>query len=221
MLVVVVLGSTSAMFVYCYLAVTPLVVRQLIGGGAPRLGLLTAAGGAGAIVAALLMDSVGRRVGRARLLLVSLATSGLAVIGLGVSHVAILSLAIAFALSASTVTFTANAVLLLQAGSDVAIRGRVLALYNGVFYVLLPVSEALAGWSSDRIGVTAVLASVGTVAAIVAAATYVFNRDFVQGDVDQEGHLSSILRAHVVPAAAGEVHAVLPHQQDVLAETKN
>lgn len=215
MSVVIVLGCVSAVFVYSYLAVTPLVVRHLIGGGAPRLGLLTAAGGVGAITAALVMDPLGRSIGRARLLLFSLALSGLAVLGLGLSRAAIISVLIAFALSASTVTFSATAVLMLQASSALKVRGRVLALFNGLFYVLLPLSEALAGFGSDRIGVTTVLVGAGAMAMLAVAGTALLDRKFALQDVDGTGHLSLLRRAQPLPAGASELPAMPRHNSSV------
>lgn len=208
---VLVIGSTSAVFVYCYLALTPLVVRHLIGGGATRLGLLTAAGGVGAITAALFMDAVGRTIGRGRLLLVSLLTSGTCVAVLGLSRWTILSFVIAFFLSASTVTLTASSVLLLQASSELSVRGRVMALFNGLFYVLLPCSEALAGFASDRLSVTTVLVGAGSVATVFAVAMALLNHALTNTDVDGTGHIVGVRRAQPSPAAAGELPSIPFH----------
>jgi MFS family permease len=209
MAVVVLLGCVSALFVYCYLAVTPLVVSHLIGGGAPRLGLLTAAGGVGAIAAALLMDAVGRAVGRGRLLTWSLGVAGIAVACLGLSRIGVVSLLVAVVLSAATVTFSATAVLLLQASSELRVRGRVLALFNALFYILLPLSEALAGFGSDRLGVSAVLAGAGSLAVAAAASMMIFNRAFASHDVDAAGRLATTGVAQQLRGASGEL-AVSP-----------
>jgi MFS family permease len=214
MTAVTVLGSVSALFIYSYLAVTPLVVRHLIGGGAARLGMLTAAGGIGAIIAALLMDAVGRSIGRGRLLAWSLGVAGLAVVCLGASRIAVVSLLIAVVLSASTVTFSATSVLLLQASSDLRVRGRVLGLFNGLFYVLLPLSGGLAGFSSDRVGVTTVLAITGSLAVLSAVVAMLSSRELMQQYVDGAGRAARL--GVVQPLApTGELH-VLPAENPSL-----
>ena len=177
-LLVVLLGCAAAAFVYCYLAVTPLVVRDLLHGGSAELGLLTAAGGVGAIAAAVSMDWLGKRLGRARLLLAALVAGGL-------------SVAFAGLVSGSTVTFTATAILLLQATAPARVRGRTLAVYNALFYAVLPVSEASAGAASDRLGVGAVLIGAGILAIGAACAVRLLAPAFAAYDVDSTGRAST------------------------------
>jgi MFS family permease len=165
---VVLLGCATAAFVSSNVAVAPLVARNLLTGDASAMGIMLACGGAGAITSALCVGRLGRRIGRGRLLVGSLGLGGLAVAGLGISHVTAVSAALAAVVSASTVAFTATAVLVIQAATPVRLRGRTVALYNAPFYTILPAVEAAAGSLSDTAGVGSVLTGFGLTALGVA-----------------------------------------------------
>ncbi len=89
--------------------------------------------------------------------------------------------------------------------------GGEMALFNGLFYVLLPCSEALAGFASDRLSVTTVLVGAGSVATVFAVAMALLNHALTNTDVDGTGHIVGVRRAQPSPAAAGELPSIPFH----------
>ena len=70
-------GAAAALCLWPYLGLLAVVVRDGLSGGAADLGLLTAAGGVGAILAAVTMGIVGRGIGRGRQLVLVMVVAGI------------------------------------------------------------------------------------------------------------------------------------------------
>jgi MFS family permease len=168
----VLLGATSALVVSGYVPLVTIVDRQLLNGGPAELGLLTASGGIGMIVAAFLVDSVGRNAGRVRTAILALVVAALLLSALSMSRTFALS-ALLVALTAGTIaTYSATASMLIQTAAPAALRGRAVALYGLVFYTLQPIGIVTLGVFADRVGVAAVLEGM-TVATVLAVGTVV------------------------------------------------
>jgi MFS family permease len=153
-----------------------IVDRQLLGGGPAELGVLTASGGIGMIIAAFLVDSVGRNAGRVRTAITALVVAALLLSALSMSRTFALS-ALIVALTAGTIaTYSATASTLIQTVAPAALRGRAVALYGLVFYTLQPIGIVTLGVFADRVGVAAVLEGM-TIATVLAVGMVVaFNR---------------------------------------------
>ena len=155
------LGGVSALFVWPYLGLLAVVVRDQLGGSAADLGLLTASGGVGAILAALTMGPVGRRIGRGRQLVLVMVAGGALQAALGLSQLLLPTLVVGTLLAMMTVTHTATSNLVIQAVAPVMMRGRALANYSFVFFGGLPIGYLLGGLGADAIGVGPLLVTLG------------------------------------------------------------
>jgi MFS family permease len=171
-----VLGATMALLVSGYVALLPVAIRQLVGGGAPQLGLGIAAGGVGVIVASFFIDPIGRRLGRVRTALLGLTSAAVLLGALSWSHAFGLTALLIGLLSAAVATFSATTNLLLQSSAPGALRGRVLALYGLVFYTLQPIGIVTAGILADRLNVGQVLLGMSGATLVALAAVVVLNR---------------------------------------------
>jgi MFS family permease len=164
----ILLGATSALVVSGYVPLVAIVDRELIGGGAAELGLLTAAGGIGMIVAAFAIDAVGRRAGRVRTAIVGLVTAALLLSLLATSHTFAVSAVLLGMIAGSIATYSATASMLMQSAAPGSLRGRAVALYGLIFYTLQPIGIVVLGILADRNGVATVLnwMTIATVAAV-------------------------------------------------------
>jgi MFS family permease len=160
-LTVLLLGAISALCLWPYVALVPVVARDLMAGEAELLGWLVAASGLGAIVAAFITEPLGRAVGRGRLVVGSLVAGGLLVIALALARDAVLALALAVLISTAVVTWTATTNVVLQALAPPSMRGRVLALHGVIFFTAIPIGTVIAGLAADAVGVSPALVVLG------------------------------------------------------------
>ncbi|HVA85000.1 MAG TPA: MFS transporter [Candidatus Saccharimonadales bacterium] len=188
-LAITTLGAIAAAFAYGYGALPPTITRDLLHADSGELGLLSGAAGVGAIVSALTLETLGRRVGRGRLVVGSVAAAGIAIGAIGLTGVLELSLGLSLLIALFTSTFAGTAALLLQTMAPPRMRARILALYGFVFYSILPVATVTAGALADRFGVQAVLLGMGAMTAIGAAAIVLAHREVLGTDVGRDGGL--------------------------------
>jgi MFS family permease len=139
----------------------PVVATTLPHGGASTLGLLTAAIGAGALVATILLAARQSVVGLGKWVTVAAALFGLGLVGFSLVHsvwASVLLLGIA-----------GFALLLVMAGSNTVLqtlvednkRGRVMSLFTMAVTGLAPLGGLLAGLLADRAGAAATLRMAG------------------------------------------------------------
>jgi predicted MFS family arabinose efflux permease len=178
-----IMGAIAALFLWPYTGMLAVVVRELLEGTPEDLGLLTAAGGVGAILAAVSMGAVGRRIGRGRQLVAVMAIAGGSLVLLGVSHALLLTLVASTVAATMTVTHNATSTLLVQAIVPVAMRGRALALYGFVFFGGLPLGFLGAGLAADAFGVGPVLVALGIGTAAGALLLAAADRQLLRLDV--------------------------------------
>jgi MFS family permease len=179
----VLLAAVAALFVWPYLGLLAVVVRDLLEGDPADLGLLTASGGVGAILAALTMGPIGRRLGRGRQLVLVLLAAGAMEIALGLSHLLWPTLIIGTGLAMMTVTHSATSSLVIQAIAPVAMRGRALALYTFVFFGGLPIGYLVGGVAAERMGVGPLLIALGIATMAGTAAIAILDRRLLALDV--------------------------------------
>jgi MFS family permease len=168
---VISLGATMALLVSGYIALLSITTRELVGGGAAELGLLTAVGGIGVIAASFVIDAIGRRVGRVRTAITAIALAAVLLAALASSRTLAVTALVVGLLSACSATYSATTNLLLQSSASASMRGRAVAVYGLVFYALQPVGLVVTGLLSDRLGVAAVL--VGMSGATLVAITVI------------------------------------------------
>src|SRR5205085_3012643 len=66
-MLMIVADALLSAFIFPYIAVMPVVARDLVGGTAADLGFLIAAGGVGVLIGAFSIQAIGRRIGQGRL----------------------------------------------------------------------------------------------------------------------------------------------------------
>jgi MFS family permease len=170
------LGGTMSLFVSGYVALLPVAAKTLIGGGAAELGWLTAAGGVGVISASFAIDSVGRRVGRIRTVLLALTSLSVLLTVLASSRSFLVTAVLVALMSAASSTYSATTSHLLQAAAPPSIRGRAVALYGLVYYALQPVGIVTIGVLTDRFGAPEVLLGMAAATATSLIVVVALNR---------------------------------------------
>jgi MFS family permease len=198
---IIVLGLAAATFVYSYFTLLPIFARDLIGGGSVTLGVLTSVGGVGVVIGALVIDAVGRRVGRGRVVVASLALASAAFGALGVSQSLPLSVALMVVMTAGLGVYRVTCQLLLQALAPGRIRGRVLATYELTFWGIFALGTLAAGTLADAFGAGPVAIAFGAITAGAVGLLLLGYRAFLALDVDADGRAVLGDRVLADPAA--------------------
>jgi MFS family permease len=156
-----VLGGMTALFTVGYLTVLPSVSRTILDAGPQGLGLMTATGGIGLGVAAFATDPLGRFLGRGATICLALGCAAIALATLGFSDSLAVSVVVVGAIAGFLGIFSATNNSLLQALSPPEMRGRVLAFYGLVVWVILPLAALSIGFLVDRYGASTILEGMG------------------------------------------------------------
>jgi len=187
-LVLIALGCCVGLFGFSYLALVPVIAR-LLNAGPNALGLLTGAGGAGIILAALVTELFGRRLGRGRMVAAVLIGAGLAVAGLGIASNLSAAVVLAALTSGFLMIWTSTNSLMLQKLALEKMRGRALAVFWFIFWGILPIGTSLAGVLSDRFGARLVLILMGTLMIASAALVAAVYRPLLRVDIAADGRV--------------------------------
>jgi len=175
------LFSLLAVMAFCakpYTQFMPVFARDILRVGAPGLGLLLMAPGAGAIVGGLLFASLTRIPKAHRLLLIMSAGFGLSIIFFAVSPSFRLSLVVLFAAGGFHTCLHALITTLLQTHAG-NLRGRMMALFGMINRGLGPMGAFPIGWLAVYLG-TPQTVGLGGAVAIVMAAYIVLRRPHLQ-----------------------------------------
>src|SRR5437763_4878259 len=143
-----------------YTVLLPVFATDVLGGGARTLGLLSAATGVGALIAALLL--AGRRsvLGLGRWIALSPGAFGLLLVAFGLSRSLGLSLLLLAGLGFALLMHLAASNTVLQTIVEEDKRGRVMSLYTMAFIGVAPLGSLLFGAVADATGApTAMLAA--------------------------------------------------------------
>ncbi len=171
----VLLTALPALTLLNYLVLLPVYARDVLGIGAPGLGLLSGGIGIGALIAAFSLAAFRPSGGSGRSVLLSLGTMALAESVFAVSRVVPLSLAALAVMGGCQVMYYATSNTLIQVLAPPSLRGRVLSLYILVSTGLIPFGNLIGGFVAERASptTTLVLASVLTLTGVVATAALV------------------------------------------------
>ena len=144
-----------------------LVAKKVFHTGASSFGLLTSAFAFGSLIGAL---GSARRHGppTARRMILSAVVFGILEFVVGLAPTFDLMLIVLVPTGIAVLTFTTTTNALVQLGSDVAVRGRVMALYVLVFLGGTPVGAPLIGWVAQQYGARVSLLAGGLVCAVSA-----------------------------------------------------
>jgi MFS family permease len=161
LLLLMVLSGAVSFFGWPILPLLPAAADQLLGGGTKTYSWLLSALGCGAVVAALLIASFGRRVRRVWFLGAGLILAECGISTLGQCRQLIPALACSTLAGAGLILFFATSQAVLQLGSADNNRGRVLGIWSMLLGGAQPLGQLLAGVAADHWGVPLVLAAGG------------------------------------------------------------
>ena len=146
----------------------PVFAASVLHVGAPGLGLLMSANGAGALVGALLVATFGHARRRGLIQLSSLIAYGVALVLFAFSGRLWLSFALLFAGSACSMVFSSLNQTFLQSLAPDAMRGRVLSVLTLTTFGMIPLGSMLGGAAADQFGARAAVAAGGAICALLA-----------------------------------------------------
>jgi MFS family permease len=140
----------------------PLLAAQTLDAGAGTFGLIAAVFGAGALVGAMTLATIGKA--RMRLLLVGMGGFGILELALAPQTSLALVCAILVPLGVFYILWGANALATLQLSAPAELRGRAVSLYFFAFQGGAPLGGLLAGWLTTVGGTRLAFAVAGSVA---------------------------------------------------------
>lgn len=135
-----------------YTTLTPIFASEILQGGPETLGLLMAASGLGALVAAVYLSSRQSVLGLGKLIAIAPAIFGMALITFALSRVLWLSLLSMMLLGMSLVLQHTSGNTILQTIVDEDKRGRVMSFYMMAFISMVTFGNLLAGTLASHIG---------------------------------------------------------------------
>lgn len=157
-----------------FIALIPVLAKDILSGGAKQLGFLMGALGFGALISALLFASRRRDSDFWKICGVSSTLFGLSLISLSISRIFLLSLLFmgtaGFGMTSQMITSNT----ILQNSVDDDKRARVLSFYLFAFFGTVPLGYLLIGFSAKNIGTAATLGIAG-LAALVGSWFYLFS----------------------------------------------
>lgn len=187
---VTVLGTVSGLSVFCYSALLPAYTRDNLHGDATALGLLAGAGGIGVIAGAIVMEGLGRRVGRGRQLVLMYLACAATISALALTEILPLGLVIAALITLASIGFGGTAQLIVQSVPPPRMRARVVAVYTFSYFCALPIGTALAGGLADAWGVRAVLLGMAALTVATTAVVVLLFRPLLRLDLDSHGQVT-------------------------------
>jgi MFS family permease len=165
----VVLTGLFSVFGFPFLVLMPVVTRDVLHAGAAGYGALTAAVGAGAVLGALGIAVLSRRIPKGRTLILGGTGFGLALVLFATSRSFTLSLVILALAGCAMILNNALTNTLLQTLVPDGLRGRVMGFYSFVFVGLAPLGSLQAGVLAEHYGAPAAVATGGIVTAVAMA----------------------------------------------------
>jgi MFS family permease len=135
-----------------YVVLLPVFARDILGGGASTLGLLTSCAGFGAVLGALSLASRNTVVGLGRVIVRAAILFGATLVAFAFSEVLWLSCALLVASGLAVMMITASINTMLQTLVDEGMRGRVMSLYTMAFIGMSPMGSLAGGAIAARVG---------------------------------------------------------------------
>lgn len=138
-----------------YVVLFPVFARDVLGGDASTLGLLTSCAGLGALIGALALASRSSVRWLGRLIAVSTGLFGVALVGFSQSRSLPLSCALLAVTGLAIMVTTASINTVLQTLVRDEMRGRIMSLYAMAFVGMTPVGGLVGGAIANRVGAPA------------------------------------------------------------------
>jgi MFS family permease len=167
--------AVSSTFTFPYLVLLPAIARDVLDIGVEGFGTLMAAQGVGALLSALSLAISGDHRQKGRLLTRSRVLLTIALVGLGLSRIPILSMLALSLAGYSLIMQLAVTNTLIQTLVPDDLRGRVMSSYTWALAGFWPLGSLLIGWLGDQFGtLNAVLLAAGTSAVIMGLGRWLF-----------------------------------------------
>jgi MFS family permease len=135
-----------------YVVLFPVFARDVLGGDASTLGLLTSCAGLGALASALMLASRDSIVGLGRVIAVSTGVFGVSLVGFALSDALWLSCLFVVVTGFAVMLTTASINTVLQTLVKEEMRGRIMSLYTMAFVGMTPIGGLVGGALASRIG---------------------------------------------------------------------
>jgi MFS family permease len=170
----ILLTAAISVFILNFTVLIPVFGREDLHLGARGCGLLMSSLGVGALLAALLVATLGgRKEARGGLMLAGAFGMSLFFAILGMEHRAILAGAMLFAVGFGTIVFNTSANSIIQLGAADHLRGRVVGVYIFAFGGLSPFGSAITGWLAGHLGAAATLMICGAIGMVSSLAAWI------------------------------------------------
>jgi len=166
----VVLMALFSIFGFPYFVIMPVFARDVLHRGAAGYGLMMTAVGIGALVGALAVAWLDRRIRKGPTLIAAGASFGLLLMAFGFSKVYLVSVALLSLTGATMIVNNALTNATIQTVVPDSLRGRVMGFYAFVFVGLAPLGSLQMGALAERIGPPAAVALGGAATALAVAA---------------------------------------------------
>jgi len=144
-LTILTLIAASSIFAISYVSLMPIFARDILKIGATGNGLLYSAAGAGALLGAIFMASIGNRIRKGLLFTFGNFALPMSLIAFSLSRSVALSLVLLCFAGFGAVMQNASANTLLQTISEERYRGRVMSLFTLVFIGMFPLGDMFEG----------------------------------------------------------------------------
>jgi predicted MFS family arabinose efflux permease len=165
----VVLMALFSIFGFPFLVIMPVFARDVLHRGAAGYGLMMTAVGIGALVGALAVAALDRRIRKGPTLIAAGASFGLLLVAFGLSKIYLVSVALLALTGAMMIVNNALTNATIQTIVPDALRGRVMGFYAFVFVGLAPLGSLQMGALAERIGPSAAVALGGAATALAVA----------------------------------------------------
>lgn len=160
----IVLAAVSAIFIWPYQTLMPVIAQNVFHTGAGGYGSLLSAIGAGSLTGAIFTSAMSRKNNKGTFILAGLVTSSLALIlftlnrNFAIAHVLLFIAGFALLIEVATLNT------LVQLVSPDNMRGRIMAVYITMFVGMMPIGNALAGSIAHK---TSAMFTIGLGAVVV------------------------------------------------------
>lgn len=168
---VVACAATLSFLGIAYMPFLPVLNREHLAGNSTVLGLLYTIGGVGGLLAGLIVASLGRGAGRARLLLCGGPIYAAGLFTLAHAHSLALALPALVAISFGFVALNTSMTTILQTETPAPLRGRMLGVYVMVMAGLQPLGTLFYGVVSSVVPLFEAIGVGGLVVGVMAVAT--------------------------------------------------
>lgn len=165
----VILTAIISIFGFPFLVLMPVFARDVLRAGAAGYGVLTASVGVGAVVGALGVAILSRRILKGRTLVAAGTSFGLLVALFASSRLFTLSVVLLALVGCAMIVNNALTNTMLQTLVPDGLRGRVMGFYSFMFVGMAPIGAFQAGAVAERFGAPLAVAAGGVISALAVA----------------------------------------------------